>query len=133
MSFTRGLRLRPSFAFRTSRASAARVAPQLSPEDLAFLRDMAKRSGWAERGGQLIRKADRNANRWEKTFAQGRTGEVSGRTNWVGRPEWARGIDLNPEQLSALVEKALAGKRLGPKQAAIWEHMLLTMADFKAP
>lgn len=74
------------------------------------LRAMSLRSGWAERGGHAIRDA--------------RTGEVKSRTVWAGKPDWARGFRYNVDEWCAIVEKAIAGKRLGRMQTLALQSMI---------
>jgi hypothetical protein len=120
--FTKGLRLVPNVYFRTAAASRAGVghassAPALSAHDCVVLREMAKHSGWVERGGLAIRKAS--------AYQSG--GEVIGRTSWVGQPEWARGFGYSKAEIQAITEKAIAGKRLGRKQRLLFQAMRDTM------
>jgi hypothetical protein len=100
--------------------------------EASTLRDYAKHSGWIERGGQMLRAYDKNASAWERKYAQGKTGEVSGRTSWVGQPEWARGFGYSKEEIMAIVEKAIAGERLASKQTILIQTMLDVMAELSA-
>lgn len=104
----------------------------LSDADKHLLRDLAKHSGWIERGGQLIRKYDPNASDWERKYAIGQTGEVSGRTQWLGQPEWAQGFGYSKEDIQMIVEKAIAGERLASKQTVLIQTMLDVMAELQA-
>jgi hypothetical protein len=81
--------------------------PPLSAHET--LRLMAVNSGWLETGGRVVRNL---------------AGDAVGRTRWVGRPDWARGFPYSPDQLLAIVEKAIAGGRLGKMQHAILGAML---------
>lgn len=114
--FTRGLKLKPYVYLRAS-LQADGKASGLSDVDKSTLREMAKHSGWVERGGLAIRKASK--------FQTG--GEVIGRTSWVGQPEWARGFGYSKAEIQAIVEKRIAGKRLGKKQKLLIDVMLETM------
>jgi hypothetical protein len=104
----------------------------LTDADKHLLRDLAKHSGWTERGGQLIRKYDPNASDWERKFAIGQTGEVSGRTQWLGQPEWAHGFGYSKADIQMIVEKAIAGEKLASKQTVLIQTMLDVMAELQA-
>lgn len=120
----RGLRLVPSISFRRARAAKrGRDIPTLTPYDCQLLRIMAEHSGWVEQGGNAIRKAHPMNPLY---------GDVIGRTHWVGRPDWVRGWGMNTPQIKLTVEKAIAGKRLGRRQRAVFQTMLEVMAETKA-
>lgn len=109
-----------------------RQGMSLTDADKHLLRDLAKHSGWIERGGQMLRKYDPNASDWERLYAQGQTGEVEGRTQWLGQPEWARGFGYSKADIQMIVEKAIAGEKLASKQTILIQTMLDVMAELQA-
>lgn len=108
-------------------AIAPYIAPtgkrRFSDKDKADLRDMAKHSGWQEVGGQAMRTRGEHGD-----FS----GEVVGRTVWAGQPEWARGFGMSPAEISAALEKAIAGERLGSKQREIVQAMIDALYEERA-
>ena len=98
---------------------------RFSDQDKRDLRDMAKHSGWQEVGGQAIRQRD------DLTGLEF-SGDVIGRTSWVGQPEWAKGFGMSPADISQAVEKAIAGERLGSKQREIVQSMIEALYDERA-
>ena len=133
--------IREAFTWLEARASAKpepipayrvyRPGMLFSESDQRILRDMAAHSGWLERGGELIRKYDPKASAWEQTYAQGKTGEVSGRTQWLRVPgaEWANGFGYSKDEIKAIVEKAIRGEKLASKQTILIQTMLDVMAE----
>lgn len=118
--FTRGLRLSPSVRLARRQSAAGKFDTTiLSDSDRRTLRSMAEHSGWIERGGLAIREASK--------YQTG--GDVIGRTSWVGQPEWARGFGYGKAEIKAIVEKAIAGKRLGSKQKLLFRGMLEVLAE----
>jgi hypothetical protein len=83
------------------------------------LRHMAaNETGWAEVGGKMIRK---------DVLAGGRGNEFDiSRTSWIPNADWwpGRPGGYTPEDTARIVEKALAGEKLGPKQARLVEYMV---------
>lgn len=91
-------------------------------QDAELLRIMAANSGWSEIGGRAIRE-------WSD-FQTG--GDVIGRTQWVGKPQWAKGFGT-VKQIGATVEKAIAGKRkLCKQQKLLIDAMLYEIEDMRA-
>jgi hypothetical protein len=79
---------------------------------------MAEReAGWDTVGGKMIRK--------EVAGGRGNEFEIS-RTPWIPKAEWwpGRPGGYNAEQVGNIVDKALAGERLGPKQQRLIEYMV---------
>lgn len=93
-----------------------------SEQDATVLRSMAEHSGWIERGGMAIRELSK--------YQTG--GDVIGRTQWIGQPEWARGFGYSRDDIQAIVEKAIAGEALGTKQTLLMQAMLDVMAESQA-
>ncbi len=93
-----------------------------SEQDQRILRSMAESAVWVEKGGKAIRE--------QADYQTG--GDVIGRTSWLGMPEWAQGFGYDREQIKAVVEKAIAGKRLAPKQTILIQAMLDAMAEANA-
>jgi RadC-like JAB domain-containing protein len=95
----------------------ARVAGDAPLRD--ELRHMAAReTGWAETGGKMIRK---------EVLAGGRGNEFDiSRTSWIPNSEWwpGRPGGYNAEETQRIVDKALAGEKLGPKQGQLLEYMV---------
>lgn len=98
--------------------------------DCAALRIMAANCGWIEQGGKGMGGSDRASYyvagkliRPAGKTQQELNDEGNGRTQWVGQPEWAQGFDMNPEEIRAAVEKAIAGQRLGPRQRLLIQGM----------
>lgn len=88
---------------------------------IPMLRIMAANSGWSEIGGRVIRE--------RSDFCTG--GAAIGRTQWIGKPAWAHGFG-NVEQITATVEKAIAGKRkLCKKQQLLIDVMLAEITDMR--
>ncbi len=89
------------------------------------LRNMAEReTGWAQVGGQMIRK--------ELDGGRGNEFEIS-RTSWIGNSEWWADRpgggpngdrSLNEEAVKAAVQKALEGKKLGELQQRTIDFMI---------
>ena len=52
-----------------------------------------------------------------------------GRTHWVGMPEWARGSGYDRAQIVAIVERGIAGKRLGKRQRLLFQVMREVLAE----
>lgn len=102
-------------------SGAERVAVPAEAHDM--LRTMAEHSDWAERGGEKF---------GAKTAFDERIGiasrdEVQGRSQWLGKPDWAKsgsGANYTKAEIKAVVEKAINGERLGPKQRLLVEGML---------
>ena len=103
-----------------------------SDQDKAALRDMARHSGWQEVGGMGT--GARSA--FERSLGVKSQEEMNeagmGRTHWVGQPEWARGFGMNPAEILAAVDKAIAGERLGSKQREIVQAMLEALYEERA-
>jgi hypothetical protein len=97
-------------------------APAFPPSVRAMLRLMAEHSGHIERGGLAIREAG--------SYQTG--GAVIGRTVWTGQPEWARGFNMNREEIKTAVEKAIARRALGRRQQAMLSAMLEDIAATRA-
>lgn len=76
----------------------------------ADLTGMKSETGWAQEGGRLLRNE---------------AGEVSGRTSWIPNAEWwpGRPGGYNADEVGRIVDKALAGGQLGPKQRQLVEYM----------
>ena len=74
-------------------------------------------AGWDQIGGRMIRKEVNEGGR-------GNEYEIS-RTEWIPRAEWwpGRPGDYNEAQVRHIVDKALAGEKLGDKQARLIEYM----------
>lgn len=77
----------------------------------ADLGGMKGETGWAEKGGYVIRDPE--------------TEQVTGRTTWVPNAEWwkDRPKGLKEEQVHAAVDKALAGEKLSKRERAMVEYM----------
>ena len=107
-------------------ATAARVAAAPTPTlarvagDAPLrdeLRHMAEREvGWAQEGGKMIR--------LEVNGGRGNEFDIS-RTSWIPNADWwpDRPGGYSAEDVRAIVDKALAGERLGPKQQRLVEYM----------
>lgn len=84
-------------------------------EQQSILRDLGREAGWEEFGGKLIRDP--------------MSGEAAGRTAWIGQ-EWYRAMQQipelrsSPEGVRAVIEKAIAGDKLGAKQKRVLEYLL---------
>lgn len=81
------------------------------------LRNMAANEvGWAEVGGKMIRR--------ELNGGRGNEFDIS-RTSWIPNAEWwpGRPGGYNPEAVQGIIDKALAGEKLGPKQAELVDYM----------
>lgn len=91
--------------------------------DAELLRVLAANSGWLETGGRAIRQPS--------DYCTG--GDVVGVTNWIGRPEWALDSGLTQPQIIEAVEKHIAGKRLGRRQAAVVAAALEAIGEMRAP
>lgn len=103
-------------AARLARAEAATSAlgRRLATDGVlgTDLREMAeKEGGWQQVGGRLKRNEE--------------TGEVIGRTSWLPNSDWwpGRPGGYSHEDTVRIVDKALAGERLGPKQQQLVEYM----------
>ena len=94
-----------------------------SADEQRILRIMAEHSGWLERGGMAIREVSDHQT----------GGDVIGRTQWIGQPEWAHGFGYEKAEIQIIVEKAIAGQRLGSKQVLLFQAMLDALADAQAP
>lgn len=116
--FTRGLRLIPAVSLRT-RLTEGPTAPAIAEADRHVLREMARHSGWIERGGRAIRAPSK--------YQAG--GDVIGRTQWVGQPQWARGFGYSKADIEAITERGIAGKRLGRKQRLLFQTMRDVLAE----
>jgi hypothetical protein len=116
-------------AARQERISAADTPLQkrlAADEELRdSLRSMAEReTGWAEVGGQMIRK--------EVNGGRGNESEIS-RTSWIGNSDWWAerpgggpngDRSLSEEAVKAAVDKALAGEKLGSLQQRTVQFMI---------
>lgn len=105
---------------------------RFSDQDKRDLRDMARHSGWQEVGGmgtgaRTAFEARHGVKTQEEMNALG-----MGRTHWLGQPEWARGFGMNPAEILAAVDKAIAGERLGPKQREIVQAMMEALYEERA-
>lgn len=93
----------------------ARVAGDAPLRD--ELRNMAANEvGWAQEGGKMIRR--------ELNGGRGNEFDIS-RTSWIPNAEWwpGRPGGYNAEAVQGIIDKALAGEKLGPKQAELVEYM----------
>lgn len=102
------------------------IRRRFAASERELLRLMVKNSGWSEIGGRAIRE--------QSDFCTG--GDVIGRTQWIGKPEWAKassGANMTQDEISRAVELAIAGKPLGRKQRILIEAMLDEMEDFCSP
>jgi hypothetical protein len=110
-----------------TQATAERVAAAPNPTFAriagdAPLRDelrhmAANELGWDTVGGKMIRK---------EVLAGGRGNEFDiSRTAWIPRAEWwpGRPGGYSAEESARIVDKALAGEKLGPKQQQLLEYM----------
>jgi len=89
---------------------------------------MVKNSGWSEIGGRAVREYDERGTQFQDS--------VIGRTQWVGKPDWAKsstGANMTQDEISRAVELAIAGKPLGRKQRILVEGMIDEIADFCSP
>src|SRR5256885_612255 len=77
----------------------------------AGLEQMKTETGWAQKGGNLMRDAT--------------TGEVSGRTTWIPNAEWwkERPKGLKEAEVHTAVDKALAGQKLSVPEQRIVQFM----------
>src|SRR5256885_352812 len=77
----------------------------------AGLKQMKTETGWAQKGGNLMRYAT--------------TGEVSGRTIWIPNAEWwkERPKGLKEAEVHPAVDKALAGQKLSVPEQRIVQFM----------
>lgn len=120
------------------------VAPYIRPTgkrhfseaDKKAMRAMAKTAVWAEVGGRAAGHAEQNerlAQRLGFTKSQRQINEEgNGRTHWVGMPEWAQGFGMNRDEITAAVEKAIAGERLGSKQRDLLQSMIDAIYEQRA-
>ncbi|MGH8744721.1 MAG: hypothetical protein ACREUY_10635, partial [Burkholderiales bacterium] len=104
-------------------AAADPLARFIAANTHDLLRTMAEHSGVLEYGGLAIR---------EYNAMNPLYGDVIGRTAWIGQPEWARGFGMSKDKIKQMVEKAIAGKRLGKRQAALLDVMLAEIASIRA-
>lgn len=88
--------------------------------DIELLRIMAANCTHIEIGGRAIRRPSQHQT----------GGEVIGRTQWLGKPEWA--MDYSKEEIETAVEKAINGDWLGKRQQALIEVMLADIAETRA-
>lgn len=74
------------------------------------LREMAAQGGWETEGGKLLRDVD---------------GNPKGRTAWIPNAQWwpGRPGGYNTQEVKRIVEKAIAGEKLGPKQQLLIDYM----------
>ncbi|HUP06839.1 MAG TPA: JAB domain-containing protein [Caldimonas sp.] len=99
-------------AAQAERATTS-LGRRLATDDVlrADLRTMAEtESGWAQKGGRVLMNEE---------------GRVTGRTSWIPNAEWwpGRPGGYSEEEVSRIVDKALAGEKLGPKQQMLVEYM----------
>lgn len=87
------------------------------------LRHMASRAVWLEVGGRAAGWQGQITPRGFKTQRQ-LNEQGTGRTHWVGMPEWARGLAMNRAAIQNAVEKAIAGEWLGKRQTLCLRIML---------
>lgn len=89
-----------------------------NPAVRAELELMAGEAGWAQRGGYLLRDNDAKG--------LGGTGKVTGRTEWVPKAAWFGAMKerLDEKGTREAVRKALAGEKLGAKEARVIGQML---------
>lgn len=116
-------RVRTAAAAELERRAAAGDGPVVVPEDAKeTMRVMAENSGHLERGGQVVREmADTQTG-----------GDAVGVTRWIGQPEWAKGLNANPQEVKTAAEKAIAGKPMGAKQRDIVRAMLAEIEATRA-
>lgn len=103
---------------RASRLSAMSDERLGNDEIRGLLPEFAKLSGWAERGGQILRDAT--------------TGEVTGRTKWVPRADWWEGKPegVTERLIRSGVPKALNGQPITkPEREAVDWLMSVIEAD----
>lgn len=91
-------------------------------QNVDTLRGMAHVAGWGERGGRLMR--DPNHPEDDQEHAP-----VIGRTKWLAKSPWFREVIKLPnnehgDATRAAVEKAIAGQKLSPTEAAHVSQML---------
>ncbi len=102
---------------------AQRIRMRILGADHAELRRMARAAVWAEIGGKGAGWQGQTNPHGFKSQRE-MNAEGAGRTNWVGMPEWARGLGMSRAQIFATVAKAIAGKPLGSKQRQLMAAML---------
>lgn len=92
-----------------------------SPEIQAELREIAKDAGWDTIGGKIIRAPE---------YEGDPNPPVIGRTPWLPRADWwpGRPGKFNVEETNKIIEKAIAGERLGSKQRDYVDY-LVEIAD----
>lgn len=85
------------------------------------LREIAKDAGWDTVGGKIIRAPE---------YEGDPNPPVIGRTPWLPRADWwpGRPGKFNVEETNQIIEKAIAGERLGSKQREYLEY-LVEIAD----
>jgi hypothetical protein len=76
----------------------------------------ANETGWAQVDGKMIRR--------ELNGGRGNEYDIS-RTSWIPNEKWwpGRPGNYSPEQVKGIIDKALNGERLGPKQQQLVEYM----------
>lgn len=98
---------------------------RFTSRERSVLRQMAKSAVWQERGGLAI--GARSA--FEEQHGAKSRGEMQARTVWVGMPEWAKNWDMNNGAITAAVDKAIEGEKLGPRQRRLIQAMMDEMAE----
>ncbi len=85
------------------------------------LESMGRETGWAQRGGQIIRER----MPWDTEGERG-SGEVTGRSEWIANADWwpSRPKGLTEAQTIAAVNKALNGEPLRSSEQRTINYML---------
>lgn len=105
----------------------------IDAETAEILRGMGERAGWAERGGQVIRRLESEDESSRGLIGAGQ-GDVVGRTQWLPKDDWWPGRPgaYNEDQTRAIIEKGIAGQRLGPRQREYFDYLVETADEFRA-
>ena len=82
----------------------------VDPNLRADMEGFKTESGWFQTGGRVLMDEE---------------GNVTGRTSWIPNQDWWQGRPgaYSEEDTHAIIDKALAGKRLGPKQQELVDYL----------
>jgi hypothetical protein len=104
-------------------AARSRNAFTFTPADIELLRLMAANCEHLETGGRVIREFDPRGKQYQT--------EAIGRTQWVGKPEWAD-AGMSGDEIRSALERAIAGGSLGKRQERLIEAMQAELAATRA-
>ena len=107
------------------------TSPLQDPNVRSALEAMKSQTGQVQAGGQIVREGQERSGESEGQIGPGGgTGGVVAKTPWAPRAEWWSGRPhaLSEAQVKTAIDKALAGKKLSPRQQDLIDYLTTFIA-----